>query len=85
MYKGICKSFENFWMGVWVRWVLEIDKKLTFSLKKVVVPQTVESKSWGKGTTLVLVKKTSLKLVIQGKINFLHYFNRTHRSVKLKI
>ena len=47
MYKGICKSFENFWMGVWVLWVLGVDKKSTFSVKKVWVPQTVESKSWG--------------------------------------
>ena len=47
MYKGICKSFENFWMGVWVLLVLGGDKKSTFSVKKVGVPETVESISWG--------------------------------------
>ena len=47
MYKGICKSSENFWMCVWVLWVLGVDKKLKFLVKKVGVPQTVESKSWG--------------------------------------
>ena len=34
MYKGICKSFENFWMGVRVLWVLGVDKKSTFAVKK---------------------------------------------------